>query len=472
MPNSFIKISSLTLSFLLITSLYLISSPARADIDSDYLGSSPGRFNSIKALDIDGDDNIEVVMGNYDGYLNIIESRDGSYFEEWRSKNLGHRLWGLEIADCDSDGTLEIITGNGEGIVYIFDAISHKQEWKSEGEDLRIDDSIIGKIEDLGDTLGRDAHGIAVGNVDDDENLEIVIGTGYKTDTPWGRIYIVDGKTHKIEGLIGPISSRHRGVVIDDIDLDGENEIIFGSGVSLGETAGEGYIYIYGHEEGDYIREWKSEDLDGDVIGLKTYDLDGDGNLEIIAGNGYRYNQGYCFIFKFVGEGSSQGTGNPPIYQQVWESEDIGPKAYGLDVGDIDGDGIVEIVIGNQPGYIWIFDSSTHEIEWKSQLLGTDILGIEIADVDYDGEQEIIACQGGYVGKSDWTSAYTTPHIYIINGKTHEIEFKLGEPDYMGIVLQAVVILLVVVTLININLALRAKKPRRKMKMGSRRGIT
>jgi WD40 repeat protein len=441
------------------------------DIDSDFLGTSPGRFNSIVAMDIDNDDNIEIVMGNYDGYLIIIESRDGDYFEEWRSENLGHRLWGLEVADCDSDGTMEIITGNGEGIVYIFDAISHKQEWKSEGKDLEIDDSIIGKIEDIGDTLGRDAHGIAIGNVDDDENLEIVIGTGYKTDTPWGRIYIVDGKTHKIEGIIGPISSRHRGIAIDDVDLDEENEIIFGSGVSLGETAGEGYIYIYSYEDGDFIREWKSEDLDGDVIGLKTYDLDGDGQKEIIAGNGYRYNQGYCFIFNYVGEDGTAGSGSPPLYEEVWSSEDIGPKAYGLDVGDIDNDGIIEIVVGNQPGYIWIFDGSTHQVEWKSPLMGTDILGIALSDVDQDGEIEIVASQGGYIGKADWTSAYTSPHLFIINGKTRKVEVKLGEPDNLMIVMQAIVIVLIVITLINANLYLRYKKPKRRIKMNSRRGI-
>ena len=152
-------------------------------------------------------------------------------------------------------------------------------------------------------------------------------------------------------------------------------------------------------------------------------------------------------------------------------SEDIGPKAYGLDVGDIDGDGIIEIVVGNQPGYIWIFDASTYEVEWKSPLLGTDILGIEIADVDLDGEAEIIATQGGYIGKSDWTSAYTNPHIYVINGKTHEVEFKLGEPDYMVIVLQAAIIILVVITLVHLNWILRTKKPRRKVKLDSRRGI-
>ena len=446
------KIFSTMLVLLIITTFSPFSFIAKADIDSNYLGSGPGRFNSIKAMDIDGDGNVELVFGNYEGYLNILESRDGYYFEEWRSESLGTRLWGLEIADCDSDGTYEIIVGNGEGIVYIFDAISRDLEWKSR-------------------ELVRDAHGIAVGNVDDDSNMEIVIGTGYKTDTPWGMLYIFDGKTHELEDEIGPISSRHRGVAIEDVDNDGVNEIIFGSGVSLGETAGEGYIYIYSYDGSNYVQEWMSDDLDGDVVALLTYDLDGDGTSEIIAGNGYRYNQGYCFIFQYVGTSSSQGTGTPPTYEQVWMSEDIGPKAYGLDVGDIDGDGIIEIVVGNQPGYIWIFDASTYEVEWKSPLLGTDILGIEIVDVDLDGEKEIIATQGGYIGKADWTSAYTNPHIYIINGKTHETEFKLGELDYIEIILQAAIILLVVITLVHLNLALKTKKPKRKMRMDSRRGI-
>ncbi len=452
MYRPFNKVCSFLLVFLIIIAIIPSNFIAKAEFDSDYLGSGPGRFNSIKAMDIDNDGNVEVVFGNYEGYINIMESRDGQYFEQWRSESLGTRLWGLEIADCDSDGTYEIIVGSGQGVVYIFDALSYKLEWESE-------------------ELVRDAHGIAVGNVDDDPDMEIVIGTGYKTDTPWGMLYIFNGRTHELEAEIGPISSRHRGIAIDDVDNDGTNEIIFGSGVSLGETAGEGYIYIYGYNSGNYTREWKSEDLDGDVIGLVTYDLDGDGHQEIVAGSGYRYNQGYCFIFKYVGPNGMQGTGSPAIYEEVWMSEDIGPKAYGLDAGDIDGDGIIEIVVGNQPGYIWIFDASTYEVEWKSALLGTDVLGIELADVDLDGEIEIIASQGGYVGKADWTSAYTTPHIYILDGKTRKIEFKIGEPDYVEIALQAAIVILVVITLIHLNRSLKTKKPRRKAGVDSRRGI-
>jgi hypothetical protein len=440
------------LSCLLLISISFISPTAYADIDSDYLGSGPGRFNSLLASDVDSDGNIEIVVGNYEGYLNIIESRDGSYFDEWRSKKLGTRLWGLAIADCDLDGTLEIIAGDGEGVVYIYDGVSRKLEWEIE-------------------SLGRDAHGIAVGNVDDDPNNEIIIGTGYKTDKPWGMVYIFDAATHEKEGEIWVSSSRHRGIAIDDVDLDGTNEIIFGGGQSLGETPGEGYMYIYSFDGDNYTQEWKSEDLDGDVIGLVTYDIEGDGSKEIIAGNGYRYNQGYCFIFRYVGPGNDLGTGSPAIYEQVWESEDIGPKAYGLDVGDIDGDGITEIVVGNQPGYIWIFDGSTRQIEWKSPLLGTDILGIEIADVDLDGEMEIIASQGGYIGKADWTSAYTTPHIYILNGKTHEIEYKIGEFDNVEILFQAVLIIIVVITLLHLNFALRTKRTKRKTKVDAKRGI-
>ncbi|UCE39398.1 MAG: hypothetical protein JSW00_09305 [Thermoplasmata archaeon] len=452
MSNLIRRASVIFLSLILLMMFFPYTLTSKADIDSNYLGNGPGRFNSLKAQDIDSDGNVEVVFGNYEGYLNIIESRDGSYFEKWRSDSLGTRLWGLCIADCDSDGTNEIIAGNGEGEFYVFDAVSNELEWKKED-------------------LGRDAHGIAVGNIDSDENLEIVVGTGYKTDIPLGNVYVFDGKTHELEAELGPISSRHRGVAIDDVDLDGVNEIIFGSGVSLGETPGEGYIYIYGFDGEDYIQEWKSEDLDGDVIGLVIYDLEGDGTLEIIAGNGYRYNQGYCFIFRYVGEGSDSGSGTPAIYQQVWESEDIGPKAYGLDVGDIDDDGITEIVVGNQPGYIWIFDANTHEVEWKSPLLGTDILGIEIADVDLDGEVEIIASQGGYIGKADWTSAYTAPHIYIINGRTHEIETKLGEYDYLEILFTVVVIVLIVITLVHLNRVLRIKKTIRKTKVDTKRGI-
>jgi hypothetical protein len=413
-----------------------LSGFASAEIDADFLGSSPGRFNSIKVLDIDEDGKVELVFGNYEGYLNILETTGGSYIEEWRSESLGTRLWGVEVGDVDGDDVNEIIAGNGEGYVYVYDAVTHELEWKS-GE------------------LVRDAHGIAIGDVDADGDNDLVIGTGYKTDTPWSNVYVFDGKNKSQIGTIGPFDSRMRSIAIADVDQDGANEIVFGSGVALGETPGEGYIYIYGYDNGEFVREWKSDDLNGDVNGLIVYDLEGDGELEMIASNGYRYTPGYVYIFRYRGFG---GVGTPQTYEQLWVSEDIGPKAYGLAVGDIDDDGITEIVVGNQPGYIWIFDAVNHLLEWKSSLLGTDILGIALSDLDLDGQMEIIAAQGGYQGKADFTSAYTTPHLFIINGKTRTIESKLGEPDFIAWGFQIVIVMLVIILLIGLNSYYRTRR--------------
>lgn len=419
---------SITLS---LVNFHPVIGTVTAEVPPEALNSGIGRFNSIICEDVDGDGREEILFGSYEGYVVSVEFIEGDYFVDWTSPKFGTRTWGLTVGQFDDDSAIEIIVGDGDGKVRSIDGKTKDIEWKSE-------------------ELVRDAHGLLLHDVDHDGENELLVGTGYKTDQNWGTVYLFNQGEKEPYDAFEPFDSRLREMDVVDIDSDGEEELVVGSGVSLGDISGEGYVRVFDFDDKENP-EWKSPDLGGCIEGLKVLDLEGDGNMEIVVSNGYRYREGFCYIFRCEnGE-----------YKRIWKSSNIGPKAYGLDVGDIDDDGVMEIVVSNLAGYIYVFDGITYSLEWKSENLGRDILGITLADCDQDGDMEIIAGQGGYIGKGDYTSGYVTPHIYIINGRTHKIEAVLGEIDPILQWVQVGILIAAVVALIELGIIVRMKTKKR-----------
>jgi hypothetical protein len=420
-----------------------LSLSSAAAVDPSVFGSGIGRFQSLYSGDIDGDGAHEVLFGSYEGYVTQLQYRAGDFFVEWRSPKMGERCWGLRVGDCDDDDDLEIVIGDGEGDLWVYDAATHKLEWKRQGE------------------MVRDAHGIAIADLEDDGRTEVVVGTGYKTDQGWGTIYVWagDGSQPKPLRSYGPYDSRLRGLEVADLDGDGRMEIAVGCGANLGDIEGSGFLRVLDASTGAV--EWTSPDLGGDCEGLVIADVDADERPDIVVGEGYRYREGRVHVLQWDPSSSA--------YTEQWRSEDIGPKPWGVAVGDCDGDGLPEMVVGNQPGYVRIYDATTHVEEWKSELLGTDIFGACIDDVDGDGRAEVVLAQGGYQGKGDFTSGYTTPHIYVMDGATHEFEHVLGERNLWGTALLLVLLLLVIVALIELGLL---TKRYRLSKEAARAGVT
>ena len=94
----------------------------------------------------------------------------------------------------------------------------------------------------------------------------------------------------------------------------------------------------------------------------------------------------------------------------------------------------------------------------EKSLLGTDVMGITAVDLDADPQLELIVAQGGYQGKGDFTSGYTTPHIYVIDGRTHTIEMTLGERDNTEFVLQILLLISIIVFLVEISVLTKLLK--------------
>ena len=244
-----------------------------------------------------------------------------------------------------------------------------------------------------------------------------------------------------------------RGITAADIDNDGVVEILAGFALKQGETEGEGYFRVYDGITKEL--EYESPDLGGDVEAIEIADVDSDGELEIITIAGYRLRPGWVYVF------------DAATYKREWKSPDYGPKPYGLDVDDVDNDGIMEIVIGNQAGIVRVLNGITHKVEWESETLGTDALAVDITDVNQDGTPDIIVGLGGYRGKSGYSSGYSQGYIYIFDGITHNLLWKVGELDWTTWGYQVITLIAIVITLIGINRYIKYRHKVHPSRLGS-----
>jgi len=245
---------------------------------------------------------------------------------------------------------------------------------------------------------------VACGDIDGDNVEEIV--TGYGPDpvaAPWFFAHRLNGYYGDAQGLAYGVEKYGVNVACGDIDGDGRDEIITGPGP--------------GPQFGPQVRGWELDD--GDVLrpmsgvnyfayGTLKYgvnvacgDIDGDGYEEIITGAGPGAVFGpHVRAWNYDNSGNTTPIGGVSYFA-------YGTPKWGVNVasGDIDGDGIDEIITGAGPGAIygphvrgWNYDGgSLAAIPGVSYLAyGTNKFGVNVTcgDVDNDGIDEIVTGAG------------------------------------------------------------------------------
>lgn len=114
-------------------------------------------------------------------------------------------------------------------------------------------------------------------------------------------------------------------------------------------------------------------------------DMDGDGDLDIVISDGHAHKR----IEWYENPGPEKDPATEP-----WKHHIIGsPRAHDIEVGDIDGDGRLEIVTRQQAHegneiVVWKRSSATR---WTKRIIDCPIgEGLDIGDIDGDGRLDVI----------------------------------------------------------------------------------
>jgi len=348
--------------------------------------------------------------------IDAVGSGSGSGF----SDGCWDGIWGSPaLDDLDGDGDLEVV-------VLGFDRRIHA--WHHDGSVM----TGWPIYRDNGDALLRGGWGSpALGDIDGDGLPEVVVGTdspewegdggGAAPDYTKGTVWAINADSSNVPGWpVTTENSVQSSPALGDIDGDGELEVIIGSGST--SEGGDGRMVYAWNGDGSPATGWPKT-TSGDMPASPALgDLDGDGALEVVIGcgtEGDAYNPAPCTsLYAWHGDGSSvSGFPISPPSNNGWDSTPNG-LPYASVMADYDGDGDTEILVANR----WSWGISTVELVngvWQGNngptlrtnaALSTSPV---VGDVDGDGGLEIVIG-----GASDSSGNNGAVYIWDMGGDT------------------------------------------------------
>jgi len=308
--------------------------------------------------DIDGDGDNEVIVGNDNNQL-YAWHHNGSTVAGFPVTLGGTVKSSPALANLDGDAALEIVVQDGSARVYALNGDgSALPGWPKQTG---------GVTEAYGNVILASTP--AVGDLDADGVPEIVVGA---TD---GRVYAWHADGSSVSTLWPQATGDwvYASPVIVDLNQDGYRDVVAASG--------DGRIYAW-RGDGWPLPGFPARVRGGIIASPAVIDLDGGGDLEIVAAT----LRGQ--VVALSADGSSLFGWPQSLGSTIYSSPAV---------GDLDGDGDQEVIVGAHDGalYAWHDDGYGWHLpgmswaNWPRQTDDWIISSPALGDLDGDGDIEV-----------------------------------------------------------------------------------
>jgi hypothetical protein len=326
---------------------------------------------------------------------------------------------GITVFDYNNDGLMDLYLMNGKYLEGISDPggkmykNAHNELYKNNGN---------GTFTEVSEKAGVEGHqwAMAAGAIDLDKDGYqdlFVLNFGpnvFYHNNGNGTFSDITAST----GLAGPeklngFTKWSIGVAFWDYNLDGRLDAMVGNFLAFdpayvspgtpdmmpspSEYNGQASMLYEQQPDGKFIDVTNKNNLsypDSKCMGLTVFDYDNDGDLDIFQANDHQLN----FLFR-----NDNG-----VYKEVGVQSGVAANSHGIgtgsmhgSIGDIDGDGLIDILVSDLDyGALYrntgngIFVDITEESGVASQMEGKSSWGAQFFDYDNDGDLDIVAANG------------------------------------------------------------------------------
>ncbi len=296
----------------------------------------------VFAVDLDGDDDIDVLSAGTHGGIDWYENDGNQTFTPHAITSFGG-AYSVYAADVDGDGDLDVLSAHSYSNYF------NRIDWYENDGNQNFSLHNIA-------TGVQGARSVHAADVDRDGDMDVLSASWFNDAIIW---YENDGAQHFTPHVITTAADGARDVYTADVDEDGDIDV-------LSASWGDGTIAWYENDRGQNFTAQAISTTADFAQSVYAADVDGDSDVDVLSTSGLDNSDDE--VAWYENDGSENFTAHTITTNAF--------GALGLYAADVDGDGDLDVLSANagQDTIAWYENRRAKAVGAQADLVGPPVV--------------------------------------------------------------------------------------------------